>query len=337
MVIDEVQRAPGIVLPIKARVDEDERPGQFILAGSARLLGLRSLPDTLIGRTETVELWPFSQGELDGGHDRFVDAVFADTLDLSLSGATARDDYLEGAVRGGFPEATKRVDVRRQRFFASYVNDLIDRDVTHLQDISRRSDLDRLVRLLAGRMATLVNVSNITTHAGIPKTSLDRYLALFEEVFLIKRIASWSNSATPRAVHRRKLLFVDSGLAAHLAGWTAAKMRREPSLAGQLLENFVLSELARQLSWSREPTRLLHYRNRDGVEVDGILESNDGRIVGIEVKASSTVKAEDFRSLAHLERVAAGQLLRGVVLYTGDRVLPFGPRLVAVPIDAVWS
>ena len=337
MVIDEVQRAPEIMLPIKARVDEDDRPGQFLLTGSARVLGLRALPDALVGRTETVELWPFSQGEIEGCREHFIDDLFADQFDGSAAGTTPREEYIERALRGGFPEATKRIDGRRQRFFASYVNDLIDRDVTQLQDIKRRSDLDRVIRVLAGRMATLVNISNVSTHVGIPKTSLERYLALFEEVFLIKRISSWSSSDTARAVHMRKLFFVDSGLAAHLSGRSAAKLQREPVLAGQLLENFVLAELARQLTWSDLQVSLHHYRNRDGVEVDAVLESNDGRVVGVEVKASSTVDATDFRALAHLERLSTRQFMRGVVLYTGDRVLPFGPKLLALPIDALWS
>jgi predicted AAA+ superfamily ATPase len=336
MVIDEIQRAPEVVLPIKASVDESNRPGQFLLTGSARLLGLRALPDALVGRAETIELWPFSQGEIDGCADGFVDAVFGDHDRFGRVGQSVRDELLERATRGGFPEATKRANGRRQRFFASYVNDLIDRDVTQLGDIQRRGDLDRLLRLLAGRMATGLKVDNLASQSGIPTTTLERYLTLFEEVFLIKRVGPWSNSATSRAVRMRKLIFVDSGLAASLSGRSVTKLAREPALAGPLLENFVLGELARQLTWSTVQASLRHYRTRDGEEVDAILECADGRIVGVEVKASSTVKAEDFRHLEHLLSRAPDQFHRGVVLYTGERMVPFGRRLVALPIDALW-
>ncbi len=340
LVIDEIQRAPEIVLPIKARVDQDDRPGQFLLTGSARLLGMRNLPDALVGRSETVELWPFSQGEIDGRGksrgDRFVDAVFESKPALRSSKETGRDEYFERATRGGFPEAIRRTGNRRSKFFESYIQDLIDRDVSQLSEIHRRSDLHRLVRLLASRCATPLKIENLASQAGIPATTLERYVTLFEEVFLIKRIGPWSNSRTARAVRMRKLLFVDSGLAAFLSGSTLKKLEREPALAGQVLENFVLSEVARQLTWCEQPTTLLHYRTRDGEEVDGVLEANDGRIVGIKVKSSSTVHAEDFRHLAHLERLAGKAFHRGIVLYTGNQILPFGPRMIAAPVDVVW-
>lgn len=336
LVIDEIQRAPELVLPIKAIVDTSNKPGQFLLTGSARLLGLRALPDALVGRSETIELWPFSQGEIDGAPDGFVDAVFAGSDTLSRDGETDRDEYIERATRGGFPEAVTRSEGRRSRWFESYLNDLIDRDVTRLSDIQRRPDLDRLVRLLAGRMATPIVVENVANVLGVPKSTVDRYLALFEEVFLVKRIPPWSNSATTRASRQRKLLFVDTGLGAHLSGRTTARARKDDTLAGQLLENFVISEIARQLTWSSEYVRLHHYRARTGEEVDAVLESADGRVVGIEVKAASTAMIGDFRHLRHLERRIGKQFLHGFVLYTGRRAVPFGDRLTAIPLDLVW-
>ncbi len=341
LVIDEIQRAPDLILPIKARVDEDPRPGQFLLTGSARLLGLRSLPDALVGRSETVELWPFSQGEIDGQPDGFVDRVFKDDDDgddLGVgAGLTSRDDVIFRAVRGGFPEAVARDASRRARWFDSYVADLIDRDVTQLSEIQRRGDLERLVRLLASRMATTVQVENLARSLGVPKTTIDRYLALFEEVFLVKRIPAWSSSETGRAVHLRKVLFVDSGLGAHLSGRTPARVKRDDALAGPLVENLALGELARQLTWSATYAHLYHYRDRDGREIDAVLEHNDGRVVAIEVKAAASVNIGDFRHLDALARKIGDRLHRAVVLYTGDRTVPFGPRMSAVPIDALWQ
>ena len=336
LVIDEIQRAPEIVLPIKAQVDLDNRPGQYLITGSARLLGMRALPDSLIGRSETIELWPFSQGEIDGTPDDFVRQVFAEQPASWPRSETGREEYLERAVRGGYPEAVRRAPERRNRWFGAYINALIDRDVMQLSEIQRRDDLHRLLRLLASRPASPLAVANIASDLGVPKTTVERYLVLFEEVFLVKRIPPWSTSATARATHQRKLVFVDSGLAAHLSARGLARLQRDASLAGALLENFVLSELGRQLSWNDEQATLHHYRDRDGREIDAILEHGDGRVVAIEVKASSTVDGNDFRHIRHLRRLIGDRLVGGYVLYTGAESVPFGDNLYALSIDHLW-
>ncbi len=337
LVIDEVQRAPELVLPIKARVDADNRPGQFLLTGSARLLGLRSLPDALVGRSETIELWPFSQGEIDGKPDRFIDAVFEPEGTLVTSATLDRSDYIERTVRGGFPEAVGRSGVRRSRFFESYARDLIDRDITQLGEIQRRDDLTRLLSVLADRAASPLSVDGIASGLAISKNTVERYIALFEEVFLVKRIPTWTNSATTRATRARKLVFVDSGMCAHLAGLTSEGLQRDPARGGSLLENFVIGEIMRQLAWSDAFARVYHYRTRDGEEVDAVVEHHDGRLVGIEVKASSSVSSDDLRHLRHLRSKADENFHRGVLLYTGTQILPMGDRLIAAPIDALWE
>lgn len=336
LVIDEVQRAPELLLPIKARVDADNRAGQYLLTGSARLLGLRRLPDALVGRAETVEMWPFAQGEIDGAPDRFVDTVFRSAADLATSATLGRSDYLGRVVRGGFPEAVERSGNRRARFFESYARDLIDRDVTQLGEIQRRDDLARLLSILADRAASPVSIDGIANGLAITKNTVERYIALFEEVFLVKRIPAWTSSATTRATRQRKLAFVDSGMCAHLAGLSAERLQRDPSRSGSLLESFVISEIMRQLSWSDTFARLYHYRTRDGQEVDAVLEHHDGRVVGIEVKASSSVSGDDVAHLRHLRSRAGENFHLGVLLYTGTEVLPMGDRLLAAPIDSLW-
>ncbi len=337
LVIDEIQRAPELILPIKAQVDADNRPGQFLLTGSARLLGLRSLPDALVGRSETIELWPLSQGEIDERSEHFVDAMFADNRPIRTAGVLTRDDYVERALRGGFPEAVRRISARRSRFFESYTRDLIDRDVTQLGEIQRRDELNRLILLLAARAATPLSIDGVSTELAVSKNTVERYVAIFEEVFLVKRLPAWTNSATTRATRARKLVFVDSGLCAHLAGLTAQRLVRDPARAGALLENFVIGELMRQLTWSNEFARAFHYRTRDGQEVDAVLEHHDGRVIGIDVKASSSVSSTDFRHLEHLRQKAGERFNRGVVLYAGTQILSFGDRLIAAPIDALWE
>lgn len=336
LAIDEIQRAPELMMAIKAVVDRSTEPGQFLVTGSARLLGLRKLPDALVGRMETLELWPFSQGEIERRRDEFIDAVFADEVRLRAPADEARTAYVERVARGGFPEAVRRDEGRRARFFSAYGGDLVDRDVSQLADIQRRDALHGLLKTMAGRAAQLLKNERLASDAGLATTTLERYLALFEEVFLIKRLPAWSASTTERAVRMRKLLFVDSGLCADLQGRTVKRLLRDDAALGPLLENFVLGELARQLGWSNTRATLHHYRTRDGIEVDGVLEASDGRIVGIEVKAAETVRTEDFAGLRHLQARVPGRFHHGLVLYTGSKILPFGDQLLAAPIAALW-
>lgn len=336
LVIDEIQLAPELFRAIKVAVDTDPRPGRFLLTGSARILALRDLPDALPGRMEIVELWPFSQGEIDGTPDRFIDAAFTHGPALKHSSELRRRDYLERIVRGGYPEAVRRAPRRRAAFFESYLSTLIERDITELSVIDRRGELRKLLALLAGRSGGLLVVSALAAQSGIPRATLNRYLELLSAVFLIKQIPAWSSGHTQRAIGTPKLAYVDSGLACHLLGQDAHRLGEPDGAAGPMVENFILSELARQLTWNEQRAQLFHYRTKDKVEVDAVLESADGRIVGIEVKAGATVRTADLAGLRHLAHRLGSRFIAGYVLYTGGQTLPFGDRLRALPIDALW-
>jgi len=344
LALDEVQRVPDLILAIKAAVDEDPRPGRFLLTGSARLLGMRAIPDALVGRSETVELWPFSQGELAGVREGLIDRLF--DADEPPSAARYTPPELGGpptvtlvdrVLRGGFPEAVTRTPARRARFFDSYLDDLIDRDITQVADLRRRADLRSLLRRLAVSQAQPVNRSGLGSDVGFPASTLDRYLAAFEEVFLLKLLPAWTSSATPRATAQPKLLFVDPGLAAHLAGVSARTFDRDAARFGPFLEGFVLAELARQIGWSEARPRLFHFRTRDGAEVDGILEAGDGHVVGVEVKAARSLHRDDTRHLIHLRDRLDGRFTAGLVFYGGTRAVSLGDRLLGLPLDSLWS
>ena len=338
LVVDEIQRVPELLLAIKEVVDRDPRPGRFLLTGSARVLGLRGLPDALPGRMETIELWPFSQGEIDGTPDGFIDAVFTQGPELIHASQVTRAEYAERLVRGGFPEAVARSNARRrERFFDSYVGDLIARDVSRLSEIERTAEMHALMRLLAARSGQLLNGSSLANEISISARTVLRYLGLLEEVFLIKRIPAWSRNLSSRVVATPKLAFVDSGIAANLISADARSLLRPTGQFGPLMEGFVLSELARQLTWSQERAELFHYRTKDKTEVDAVLENRRGQVVGIEVKAASTVRPDDFRGLRHLADRLGDDFLTGIVLYTGPRTLSFGPRLRAMPVSALWE
>ncbi|MEU0539951.1 ATP-binding protein [Nocardia sp. NPDC005978] len=337
LVIDEVQRVPELLLAIKETVDADSRPGRFLLTGSAHVMALRSVPDALPGRIETIELWPLSQGEIDGAPDGFVDAAFEHGPGLRYTGTESRDGYIERIARGGFPEAVARVGKRRARFFSSYISDLINRDVMELSEIERTTEMFALTNLVAARSGQLLVPATLGSELGLPRDTVTRYLRLLEEVFLIKRIPAWSRNLTSRAVGTPKVIMVDSGIATHLCGADTRALRTPNGPVGPLLESFVTAEVARQLTWADQEIRMYHYRTRDNVEVDIVLENNRHQVIAIEVKAATTVKGEDFRGLRHLADRLGDDLLAGYVLYTGTETLPFGPKFRAVPIDALWN
>lgn len=336
-IIDEVQREPDLLLAIKERVDENPRPGQYLLTDSARVMPLRVVPDALPGRMETVELWPLSQGEIDGTPDGFVDAAFASGPELAHTSALSKADYIERLVRGGFPEAVARTAARRERFLDSYLSDLLRRDVMQLAEIQRSNELARMLRLLAARSGQILVASNLAADLGLPQSTTARYLSLLEEVFLIRRIPAWSASLTRRATATPKVAFVDSGVAANILGQRLTALSGDIRQLDGLLEGFVAMELLRQLSWSEERVQLSHYRTRDKVEVDIVLENRQGQVIGIEVKAASSVATSDFSGLRHLQRQLGERFLVGLVLYTGKTTVPFGPHLRAMPISAIWE
>ena len=337
MVIDEIQRVPELLLPIKVQVDNDARPGRYLLSGSARVLGLRGLPDTP-GRMETIELWPFSQGEIDEAPDGLIDAIFAHGEDLRHASLVSRAEYADRIVRGGFPEAIARSSPRRrERFHDSYVADLVARDVMQLSDIERTARMRALIRLLAARSGQLLVASSVGNQAGVSQATALRYIGLLEEVFLIKRVPAWSRNISSRVGRASKVAFVDSGIAANLLGADARSLIRPGGPFGPLLEGFVVMELARQATWSQTRVELFHYRTKDDVEIDAVLESRQGKVVGIEVKAASTVGPEDFRGLHHLAQRLGDDFVAGLVLYTGQDTLSFGPRLRAMPVSALWE
>ncbi|MEU5259994.1 ATP-binding protein [Amycolatopsis sp. NPDC021455] len=334
MLIDEVQRVPELWLAIKHTVDRDPRPGRFLLTGSARLLGLSQLPDALPGRSETIELFPLSQGEIDGKPDGFVDAAFAHGSRLrGEPSELRRRDYLALAARGGYPEAVRRTTPRRRdQFFRSYLDDIMSRDVHQVADIRRGSDMRRLVGALAAQSGGLLNYSRLSSDLGLPVSTVRDYVDLLELIYLIRLIPAWSANATTRAVATPKLVFNDAGLAGHLVAGVA-----NDATTGGLIETFVIGELARQITWSRTMPRLHHYRDRDGYEVDAVLEDNTGRVVAVEVKAAETVRANDFRSIRVLQRRLGDRFRAGFVVHCGDQYLPFGDDLACVPISALWT
>lgn len=334
--IDEVQHEPALFRAMKTLVDDDRRPGRFILTGSANVFLLPRLSDSLAGRMEITNLWPLSQGELEGHTEDLAAWLFGDTFSQVPKGDEA-GEILRRATRGGFPEAVSRTGERRREWFDAYLTTILQRDVRDLSDIQGLSSVPRLLSLMALRAGSLLNVADLARVADIKGTTMQRYLALLEATFLVRRLPAWSSNRSKRLIKAPKVVMVDSGLLANLGGLTMERLASDPALAGSFIESFVASEIWRQLTWSQTRAELFHFRTHTGQEVDLVLEADDGRIVGIEVKFTQSISKRDLRGLAVLKEMAGPKFHRGVVLYAGTETLPFGPDMWAVPISRIWG
>lgn len=336
-IIDEAQLAPELFPALKLAVDHHRRPGRFLLTGSANALFLPKLSESLAGRMEIITLWPLSQGEINETHETFIDRVFDRRFAVPPPPRTHRENLIPKVLAGGYPEIYHRLPARRRAWFESYLTTILQRDVRDLAHIERLSEMPRLLALLASRCGALLNYSDVALGLKWPQSTLKRYLALLETIFLVRTLPAWSTNLGLRLIKSPKLYLSDTGLLAHLTGLTAERIRHDPSLAGPLLENFVVMELTKQASWSETRPSLFHYRTTAGREVDLLLENSAGEIVGLEIKAASSVQSHDFYGLRSLAELLGKKFLRGLVLYRGSETVPFGSNLFAIPLDTMWT
>ncbi|MFY9264847.1 MAG: ATP-binding protein [Solirubrobacterales bacterium] len=340
LTVDEVQRVPELVLALKLVVDRDPRPGRFLLTGSANLLRLPAAGDSLAGRAESVELHGFSQGEMTGHREQFIDRLLAGDRFFGHSTKLSRHDYLERATAGTYPEAVSRpTERRRTQWLDNYVARIVERDAPDISGSHRLADLPLVLRALAARNGNELNITDVSKETGIPASSLTRLIDLLEALYLVQRIPAWSTNLSKRVVSRPKAALLDTGLAARLINISAtgAAPPNYAEAAGHILEGFVAGEIRRQRGWANETVRISHFRDRSAGEVDLILETADGRVAGIEVKATATVTAADTRWLAGLRDRLGARFSGGVVLHSGSASVPFGDRITAAPIDILWT
>ena len=337
VVLDEIQKAPDLFPAIKLAVDKDRRPGRFLLTGSANVMTLPRLSESLAGRMEVIPLFPFSAGELAGQREGFLKRLFDGTL-AEAKLLSAKDDLPARLVRGGFPEAVQRVaDDRRAAWFASYISTLLQRDVRDLARVETLHALPNLLKLLATRASGLLNLADVGRDTSLPHTTLTRYLALLETVFLVHRLPAWSPNLGKRLVKAPKLHLVDTGLACHLVGADPRRLNEDRTWLGRILETFAVGELRKQVSWTDPRMTLYHFRTAAGSEVDVVLEKSNGSVAAVEVKASATVGTSDFAALQALRDPLGQRFQSGIVLYLGDQVIPFGDKLWLVPLPALWA
>jgi len=337
VVLDEVQRVPELFTAIKASVDRRRSPGRFLLTGSANVLMVPSLADSLAGRMAILRLHPFAQCELVRRKPRFLDALFAGRFPTRIAGRLGAE-LAERVAAGGYPAAlARRTRQRRVAWYRDYIETQIQRDVRDLSRIRSLDTLPRLLALAASHTAQLLNVSELAGPFQLSRQTIHDHMVLLEGVFLLQRLPPWHSNRMKRLVKTPKLHMGDTGVAGALLGADTDAMLRDRVLFGALLETFVLQELQRQASGQDDPTEFFHFRDRDGYEVDIVIERGAHAVAGIEVKAASSVAEKDFRGLRKLREAAGDRFAHGVILYDGEATIPFGERFHAVPVRVLWE
>ena len=333
-VIDEIQRAPQLMLALKMSIDQDRRPGRFLLTGSANILALPQIADSLAGRMETHTLLALSQAELQVRTSDFLQRALAQDWPASLPSPS--QPLIEQVLAGGYPEMRERATLaRRQSWARSYMTHMMERDVQDIANIDKLAQIPRLLSLLATQCAQLLNYSQLGGQLGLNAKTADKYIGILERLFLVQRLPAWSRHESSRLIKTPKLHFLDAGLQATLTRLTPELLFTQRERWGATLETWVYGELRKALAVSDEPWYLSHYRDKDQVEVDFVLESPLRQLIGIEVKAAATVQAQDFKGLRKLQAQTGQSFITGIVLYDGTHALPFGNGLWAVPLAAL--
>jgi hypothetical protein len=335
--IDEIQRTPDLLLAIKKAVDEDYRPGRFLLTSSANVLTLPRVADSLAGRVETLRMLPLARAEIAGKAPTFLERLFAGKLQGDRK-AIIGDELVRLALLGGFPEAISRESERRRQDWArSYLTSVLTRDLRDIADIEKLTELPKFIRLLAEYSGRLVNYSQFGSSIDVSHKTGQRYVALLEQIFLVSTLQPWYTNALKRIVKTPKLHFLDSGLLATARGLSFERVKGDRDVFGALLESFVFSEVMKLMTASDLRLTPYHFRDQQMHEVDIVLERDDGMIVGIEVKASATVKSSDFAGLRTLAEACKNKFAYGIVLYDSTDLVPFGDRLAAAPLSSLWG
>lgn len=337
IVIDEVQRVPDVLLAIKQRVDDDPRPGQFLLTGSANILTAPKIADALTGRAEYVRLHPFSQGELRGRLESFIPTLFDGSFPQLNSAPIGRKAYAAIVAAGGYPEAVRRQAHRRVRFFDSYLDTIMQRDLRSIAAVADSANVRRLLQALASISASEINFERLSRSLGLANNTLRSHADLLETLFIIRRLPPWSGNLFSRAIKAPKAYIADAGLLTYLVGGDERRIEKDPDIGGSVFETFAAMELIRQADWEDDPVNLYHYRDRDQREVDSVIERRDGSVIAVEVKAAASVSGSDLRGLRYLRDKLGERFIGGAVLYTGPNTVPFGDRLAAVPLCGLWT
>ena len=335
-VVDEVQRAPELLLAIKESVDADRRPGRFLLTGSANLMTLPRVADSLAGRMEVARLLPLAQAEIRGAPASFFEEAFEGKVP-AVGETIVGEDLIEAVLAGGYPEALTRASWRRrQAWYLAYVDAVVQRDVRDVAQVEQLRQMPRLLQVLAHHAGQLVNHSAVGAPLGMNHVTTQKYAGVLEQLFLTATLPPWHANELKRLTKTPKLHFLDSGLLAALRDLSPDRLRADRGPFGAVLETFVLAELLKLASWTDQRLAFFHFRDKERNEVDVVVEDRRGRVIGVEVKAAATVAGSDFGGLRRLAEACGERFALGLVLHDHDKVVPFGERLHAAPISTLW-
>jgi uncharacterized protein len=341
LLIDEWQVVPEVLGAIKRAVDQDNAPGRFILTGSTQAdLTAAGWPAT--GRLIRLPMYGFTESELAGGRQpRFLDEL----LTLEAARFPSREDppdvrgYLALAMRGTFPEAAlAESDSFRRRWLASYIDQLVSRDASLVGSVREPMRLRRYLQVLASCTAGIPTTKTLIDTAGIGRESADAYDALLEQLMITERVPAWSSNRLNRLIRLPKRHLVDPAFVGPLLGVDVRALMRDDDMLGRVLDSFVVAQLRSLCAILDDPPRLFHLRDANGRrEVDIILEFSDGRVAGIEVKASAAPQAHDARHLQWLRDSLGDKFVAGAVMHTGPRAFKIDESILALPIWSLWA
>ena len=345
LIIDEIQKCPELLTSIKLAVDADRTPGKFLLTGSANMLNLRGANESLAGRAETIVLEPFSVGEMNGVKEDFVSLLSCEELSSKLCKAKSltRAEYARLVEAGGYPDAQNRRGRRREAFFSNYLTRVLDHDANELSGLAHIDRLQVIFKLLAGNPSQIYNRANTSRTVGIPESSMNGYIRLLEDLCLIHTLPAWGKNYSKRATSRPKIVLSDTGLVCSINGMTGDFLAdiENGNEFGPMIEAFAINEIKKQQTWSDIGFTAYHYRDKDGKEVDLVLELRGGRaagkIIAIEIKAASSLSGKDFSGMKALREMFGTRFHCGVLLYTGTEIHPFGDRIYCAPISSIWQ
>jgi predicted AAA+ superfamily ATPase len=335
--IDEIHRAPDLLLALKQVVDEDPSPGRFLIAGSANILASRKVRDALPGRIDRVRMWPLARTEIEGGALNIAEDLLAGRAPQVTGALIGHAAFSSIVCEGGYPEARLRSPGRpRTRWFSNYLDTTLERDLHELAEARRVEDVGRLLSLLATQSANLVNYSKIARRLDMDSKTVKAYIDLLEQMFLIQRLPAWRPGLGAREATTPKVYVCDSGLLAYLLGADQSRVEADDQVTGKICETFVAAEVMKHASWAEDQIRVYHYQ-RDREDVDLILENRRGEIAGIEVKARATVGEGHSRWLRKLRDARGAQFKAGIIIYSGAQTIPLSDRIWAVPYAGLWA
>ncbi len=342
LVLDEVQMVPRLFRVLKMLVDEARKndpassSGRYLLTGSANVLALPELSDALVGRMRVLSLYPLSAVEIAAGNGDFLNRLMNGRFHPHLNEKTwSVSKMIKHAT---FPQISTLGESERRQWLDSYVVTLLQRDVRQIADLSKLSILPNLLAVMAARVGGLVNEADIARSIGQNAVTTNKYRTLLQMVYLTADLKPWFRNISKRLVKSPKSYFIDTSLLCFIQNIDIDKAETfDPQKFGLVFENFVVSELLKQISFSVLPVQIYHFRTSDSKEVDLVIEQSDGKLAGVEIKSRDSVTESDFKGLKELQKHTGDDFACGIVLYRGRQLLPYGAKLWAVPVDEIWS